>query len=415
MAYTPKNPNGQATKANSAPVVLASDQDALQNVGNVANGVADAGNPVKVGGKAQTSTPATVSDGQRVDSSFDKHGRQNVSQYSPELNNSVANTSLRDIQVAQRYTLIGDSFVDGLASIWTSTNSGGASAPAVSGGEGVIDTGANATGVAQLTSVPLVYLPGQSHWFNSSLRFSDTGSAGNTRRVGPFTVSGTTPQDGFYFELTSSGIAAVSCKAGTPTSVAVGSWSRFAFDPFTLTTDYLSLEVRYTANSAQFYVNNILRHIVSGTSSGLTNSLNFPITLSSINTSGATSRAIYMRNVGLGRFGTQPRLRDYSGTPPKFATISASSSGNNTIVAAVTGKKIKVLRMTLTANGAVNAKFQSGAGGTDITGLHYLAANGGWVEPFCQEGLFETTAGSLLNLNLSGAVAVGGSLTYLEV
>lgn len=108
----------------------------------------------------------------------------------------------------------------------------------------------------------------------------------------------------------------------------------------------------------------------------------------------------------------------YDGTTaltPKFAKISASSSGDNTLVAAVTSKKIRVLQYNLISNGGVNAKFQSGASGTDLTGLKYLVANSGLCAPFSPVGWFETAAGSLLNLNLSGAIAVGGELTYVEV
>lgn len=100
---------------------------------------------------------------------------------------------------------------------------------------------------------------------------------------------------------------------------------------------------------------------------------------------------------------------------PKFAVIAASTSGNNTLVAAVTSKKIRVLALWLMANGSVNAKFQSGAGGTDLTGLGYLVVNAGFVLPFNPVGWFETAAATLLNLNLSGAIAVGGNLTYIEV
>ena len=101
---------------------------------------------------------------------------------------------------------------------------------------------------------------------------------------------------------------------------------------------------------------------------------------------------------------------------PKFATIAAASSGNNTIVAAVTSKKIRVLGWNMVANGAVNAKWQSGAGGTDLTGLYYCAAAGGGISvPFNPVGWFETGSNTLLNLNLSGAVAVGGCLVYVEV
>lgn len=100
---------------------------------------------------------------------------------------------------------------------------------------------------------------------------------------------------------------------------------------------------------------------------------------------------------------------------PKFAAISASSSGNNTLIAAVSGKKIRVLRWHLSANGVVNAKFTDGAGGSDLTGPHYLTQYGGFGAAFCPVGHFETTANTSLVLNLSGAVAVGGNITYVEV
>lgn len=101
---------------------------------------------------------------------------------------------------------------------------------------------------------------------------------------------------------------------------------------------------------------------------------------------------------------------------PKFAVIAASASGNNTIVAAVTSKKIRVLAYNFIGNGAVNAKFKTAAAGADLTGLKYIAAAGGGIcAPFNPLGWFETVAGDLLNLNLSAAVAVGGELVYVEV
>jgi hypothetical protein len=100
---------------------------------------------------------------------------------------------------------------------------------------------------------------------------------------------------------------------------------------------------------------------------------------------------------------------------PKFAVIAASSSGNNTLVAAVGGAKIRVLAYNFIANGTVNAKFQSGAGGTDLTGLKYCVANMGLCAPFNPVGWFETASNTLLNLNLSAAIAVGGELVYVEV
>ena len=98
----------------------------------------------------------------------------------------------------------------------------------------------------------------------------------------------------------------------------------------------------------------------------------------------------------------------------KRAAIAVSSSGNNTLVAAVTGKKIRVLSLYLTAAGSVNVKFQDGAGGTDLTGLAYLVVNTGFVLPYNPHGWFQTSDTTLLNANLSAAIAVGGAMTYIE-
>lgn len=101
----------------------------------------------------------------------------------------------------------------------------------------------------------------------------------------------------------------------------------------------------------------------------------------------------------------------------KSAPVNASGSGNNTAVAAVAGKKIRVYAAVLSGAGAVNFKFQSGAGGTDLTGLFVVAAAGGLVTlPYNPEGWFECAAENvLLNLNLSAAVAVSGVVQYKEV
>jgi len=98
----------------------------------------------------------------------------------------------------------------------------------------------------------------------------------------------------------------------------------------------------------------------------------------------------------------------------KFAAISVSSSGDNTIVAAVPDKRIRVLSVWIVAAAAVTAKWQSGTGGTDLTGAASLAANGGYVLGFNEGGWFQTAPGVLLNLSLGAAQAVAGSLSYIE-
>jgi hypothetical protein len=103
----------------------------------------------------------------------------------------------------------------------------------------------------------------------------------------------------------------------------------------------------------------------------------------------------------------------------KYAIINAASSGNNTLVAAVTGKKIRVISMFLTTDAAVTATIQSGAGGTALVGALSLGDSTGTNAPGFvlgenTHGWFQTAAGALLNLNLSGAVQVSGCLSYVE-
>ncbi len=92
--------------------------------------------------------------------------------------------------------------------------------------------------------------------------------------------------------------------------------------------------------------------------------------------------------------------------------VSCASSGNNTLLAAQTGYKIRVISYTLTAASAVTVSFQDGAGGTALTGVMSLAAGVPLVVPLAREGHFETSVTTLLNLSLGGGVQVSGHITY---
>lgn len=105
---------------------------------------------------------------------------------------------------------------------------------------------------------------------------------------------------------------------------------------------------------------------------------------------------------------------DGSASFVKFASISAASSGANTLVAAVTGKKIRVLGYVLVAANAVNANFESGT--TDISGVMSLPAFGGVSYAGGREApAFETASGAALGLTLGSAVQVSGHISYIEI
>lgn len=102
--------------------------------------------------------------------------------------------------------------------------------------------------------------------------------------------------------------------------------------------------------------------------------------------------------------------------PLKTAHITTfanpSASGNTAVVAATPGAAIRVLGMGLVNGGtANNIKFQSNT--TDISALFALGINGGLVLPFNEHGWMQTAVGEALNINLSGATAVGVQVSYI--
>ena len=104
-----------------------------------------------------------------------------------------------------------------------------------------------------------------------------------------------------------------------------------------------------------------------------------------------------------------------TGLTIKFAKVSVSSSGDNTIVSAVTGAKIKVLSVLLVSSGTVSVKWISNA--IDLTGAMPLVANSGFVLPASSPGqghYFESATSQSLILNLSSGVAVNGHISYYE-
>jgi hypothetical protein len=97
----------------------------------------------------------------------------------------------------------------------------------------------------------------------------------------------------------------------------------------------------------------------------------------------------------------------------KFASVSTVASGSTAIVAAVTGKKIKVVSYVLVASGAVSVQWRSNA--TALTGAMSLAGNGGLVVPGQPSAhLLQTAVNEPLNLNLSAGVQVSGHVAYFE-
>lgn len=296
-------------------------------------------------------------------------------------------TGLRDRIVAERQTTLADSMADGLAGWWTTTAANGG-AIASTGGEGRLTTSVAINGSIHISSPNIPYFPGQVAWLNSAVRL-DAGVAGNIRRIGMFTVSGTTPQEGFYFELNESTLNAVTVKSGTATAVASTSWTKFSTAPFTMDTNYHSFEIRYTANSVWFYVDNILRHSVSGTSASLTNSLSLPMAASNIKTSGVTDVTFAIRNIGNGRYGQQGGTVLETGLLAVEATATGGGTPHDSVDSGnplkIGGKASTTIPTAVAEGDRVNAWFSPNGAQNVVTVQStipsYSAVNAAYTPP----------------------------------
>lgn len=105
----------------------------------------------------------------------------------------------------------------------------------------------------------------------------------------------------------------------------------------------------------------------------------------------------------------------FTGAVPALskASISVSSSGNNTLISGVSGQSIKVFKMFLVFGGAANATFQDGSS-TALTGAMPFLSNGSIVLDLDSVPWFTTSAGNAFVLNLSTGVTATGTVYYTQ-
>lgn len=95
--------------------------------------------------------------------------------------------------------------------------------------------------------------------------------------------------------------------------------------------------------------------------------------------------------------------------------LSATSDGANTVVAAVAGKKIRVLGYVLNVNAAGTVQWRTGAS-ADRSGAMEFTDGGGLTAPVCDPTgevfWFETVAGEALTITCAAGVDALGHVTY---
>ena len=98
----------------------------------------------------------------------------------------------------------------------------------------------------------------------------------------------------------------------------------------------------------------------------------------------------------------------------KRAVIDFNTSGDHTVVAAVTAKKIRVLGIKFSVASDVSTTWKSAS--TALSPAETWKAGGGMSDYWGPHGvLCETNPGEALVLNLSGNVQISGWINYLEI
>lgn len=97
----------------------------------------------------------------------------------------------------------------------------------------------------------------------------------------------------------------------------------------------------------------------------------------------------------------------------KTAAISATADALNEVVAAQSGKRIRVLGYVLNVNAAGTTQWRSGAS-TALSGAMEFVDGGGVSVPICPPGRFwfQTASGEALNLNNATGVDSLGHVVY---
>lgn len=99
---------------------------------------------------------------------------------------------------------------------------------------------------------------------------------------------------------------------------------------------------------------------------------------------------------------------------PVFLAVNVAAT-DTTLVAAVSGKKIRVFALCLSSaeNDGGTIRFETNAaGGTALTGAIPVLKSSPLVLPFMPLGWFETGSGELLNMESSGTAGIDGHIIY---
>lgn len=232
---------------------------------------------------------------------------------------------------------------------WTEAVTGSGSV--TKAGEILLSTGTTADSTVSYVSVRKARkITGASNQFRAVARLSTDAEADNIRRLGCYDTN-----EGFFFQVDGTTFGVGSRKGGVDTIVASGSFNGNYGATVTMDTSIKRLVIDYDHLSTKFFVNGVLLHTITGSTTALTNTLDLGIKMENINSNGnITDNGFYVRFATIVRLGVLNSDATYKYIGTNTTTICKYGAG-------------ELVRITNVDNvGTVTVYDNTAASGTQI-------------------------------------------------
>ena len=286
----------------------------------------------------------------------------------------------RQLASCQPVRLVGSTFQGTTkdTNFWTETTAA-AGAVTQASNQITLATGVVANGAATYTSNQATrYIAGSANFFRSVVQLPDTGTANNIRAWGAFLAT-----DGAFFELNGTTFNVVTRIGSADTRVAAAAFNTATF---TMDTNIHTYEIWYTNPKVWFYIDDVLRHVVSATTAQAVGTFSLKVSFSNTNASGSVSNVLVnVRVASIYRFGStdpspvfynvavaETRVLKYG--PGHLRKVIIGGPGSNSATlniydnTAASGSKIAALNINNTATTACSIDFDT----SFATGLTYI-------------------------------------------
>ena len=287
---------------------------------------------------------------------------------------------LGNLKIVEQARLIGTAFSGTVkdTNFWTETVTG--SGAVAQAGEITLTTGVTANSTAKYVTVRKARkVTGAANQFRMVGRLTTDPQANNLRRAGAYDAN-----NGFFFQVDGTTFGVGVRKGGADTIVNSGSFNGNMGASVTLTTTFGRFFIEYDHLSVKFFMNDVLLHTITATTTALTNTLDLNITMENNNSGGNTTdnafELLFAAIVRLGKLETNTQCY-YAGT--NATTVLKYGAG-------------QLIRITVTDNTGTLIAYDNTAGSGNILGNIDASKTTGTLEFDCpfNNGLTIVTAGT---------------------